>query len=65
MKNLPPCPKCQSALAYEDGSLLICPECGHECSRDASPAALESGALDVRDAHGNVLAADHGSGRGA
>lgn len=50
----PPCPKCQSALAYEDGAMLVCPECGHEWSKDAAPAAAE-GALAVRDAHGNTL----------
>ena len=27
---LPNCPKCNSEYTYEDGSLLICPECGHE-----------------------------------
>ena len=30
MENLPNCPKCNSEYTYEDGSLLICPECGHE-----------------------------------
>ena len=30
MSQLPPCPKCNSAFAYEVGDLLSCPECGHE-----------------------------------
>ena len=30
MINLPNCPKCNSEYTYEDGSLLICPECGYE-----------------------------------
>ena len=55
MTSLPPCPKCQSALAYEDGVLFVCPECGHEWSKDAAPTAAE-GDLVVRDAHGNTLA---------
>jgi protein PhnA len=55
MTNLPPCPKCQSALTYEDGALLVCPECGHEWPKDAVPTANEGG-LVVRDAHGNTLA---------
>jgi protein PhnA len=55
MTTLPPCPKCQSALAYEDGAMLICPECGHEWSRDTAPAGREAD-LVVRDAHGNTLA---------
>src|SRR5512145_482090 len=60
MSDLPPCPKCQSALAYEDGSLLVCPECAHEWSPGAaSPApasAAEEQGLVVRDAFGTVLA---------
>jgi protein PhnA len=54
MNTLPPCPKCKSELAYEDGAMLVCPECGNEWSRDAPTAAAES-ALVVRDAHGNEL----------
>lgn len=51
---LPPCPKCSSALAYEDGQLLVCPECGHEWPAVAPAADVEKG-LQVRDAHGNLL----------
>jgi protein PhnA len=54
MTTLPACPKCQSALSYEDGAMLICPECGHEWSKTAEAAGADS-ATDVRDAHGNVL----------
>ncbi len=54
MTTLPPCPKCQSALAYEDGALLVCPECGHEWARDEAPVAAE-GPVVVRDAYGNAL----------
>lgn len=32
MSKLPNCPSCSSEFAYEDGPLLICPECGHEWS---------------------------------
>ncbi len=58
MSDLPPCPKCQSALTYEDGSLLVCPECAHEWSPGAAgPAAPEpEQGLVVRDAFGTVLA---------
>jgi protein PhnA len=51
---LPSCPKCQSTLSYEDGAMLICPECGHEWSKDAEVPAADS-ATEVRDAHGNTL----------
>ena len=53
MSTLPPCPQCQSAYTYEDGSQLVCPECGHEWSRDATAAADEQRVW--KDAHGNVL----------
>ncbi len=58
MSDLPPCPKCQSALTYEDGSLLVCPECAHEWSPGASAAAAAPAdeGFVVRDAFGNVLA---------
>ncbi|NVJ69165.1 MAG: alkylphosphonate utilization protein [Alphaproteobacteria bacterium] len=53
MSELPPCPKCNSPYAYEDGSLLICPECAHEWSPSADAAAAEANA--VRDSVGNIL----------
>ena len=52
MTDLPPCPKCSSPYAYEDGALLVCPECAHEWNPDA-PAADER---VWRDSVGNVLA---------
>jgi protein PhnA len=55
MSPLPACPKCQSAYTYEDGALLICPECGHEWSaQGAEPVATEEARV-IRDAVGNVL----------
>ena len=55
--SLPPCPKCNSELAYEDRENLVCPECAHEWQQVAAPAAVEAGddARVVRDANGNVL----------
>ncbi len=54
MSDLPPCPQCNSEYTYEDGILLVCPECGHEWSKEA--AAPESEQEKVfRDANGNVL----------
>ncbi|MFC7048338.1 zinc ribbon domain-containing protein YjdM [Emcibacter nanhaiensis] len=50
MSELPPCPKCNSPYAYEDGALLICPECGHEWN--PAQAAEEN---VVRDSVGNIL----------
>jgi len=53
MSTLPPCPQCGSAYTYEDGALLVCPECGHEWS--PGQAHAEEPARVVRDAVGNVL----------
>jgi protein PhnA len=53
--ELPPCPSCNSPYTYEQGPLLVCPECAYEWT----PAAAEDDAPTervVRDATGNVLA---------
>jgi protein PhnA len=56
MADLPPCPECQSALTYEDGVQLVCPECGHEWRADApATTAGEQEQRVVRDSVGNVL----------
>ena len=52
MAELPACPKCNSAYTYEDGALLICPECAHEWSGDDR---LNPDAKSYRDANGNLL----------
>lgn len=53
MSNLPNCPKCHSEYTYEDGSLLICPECGHEWGLETADAVAEEKV--IKDANGNVL----------
>ncbi len=50
---MPPCPQCQSAYTYADGALLVCPECAHEWSPDAT--AQQEAARVWKDANGNVL----------
>ena len=54
MSTLPPCPQCQSEYTYQDGDMLICPECAHEWSASA-PAEAVAEARVWKDAHGNVL----------
>jgi protein PhnA len=54
MTPLPPCPQCQSAYTYEDGSMLICPECGHEWAAAAAEPSAEEARV-IKDAVGNVL----------
>lgn len=53
-----PCPKCNSELTYQDGQMLVCPECAHEWmpgSTSADSAESDEPAAVVRDANGNVL----------
>ena len=54
MSDLPNCPACGSAYTYEDGNNYVCPECGHEWSKDAAAASTDSETV-VKDANGNVL----------
>ena len=55
MSELPPCPQCGSTFTYHDGTLFVCPECGHEWSGEADTAADTDGPT-VCDANGNPLA---------
>ncbi|MGL4605916.1 MAG: zinc ribbon domain-containing protein YjdM [Eubacteriaceae bacterium] len=54
MENLPNCPKCNSEYTYEDGSLLICPECAHEWMTSLTNLETEAEA-GIKDANGNEL----------
>ena len=50
--SLPCCPKCQSEYTYEDGELLICPECSHEWKE----GEVNEEVIIIKDANGNILA---------
>lgn len=53
MSSLPNCPRCNSGYTYEDGNLLVCPECAHEWTLN-----LEANTTDdniIKDANGNIL----------
>lgn len=54
MSTLPACPQCDSPYVYEDGDMLVCPECAHEWNPGAP---LEGGEDEkiVKDANGNAL----------
>jgi protein PhnA len=54
MSNLPPCPRCASTLTYDDGTLLVCPECAHEWKASATAATVEEAPV-IRDAFGTPL----------
>ena len=54
--TLPPCPKCNSEYTYEDGALLVCPECAHEWTPGAVIAAEATETSSViKDANGTPL----------
>ena len=53
MDTLPPCPQCQSEFTYQDGEMMICPECAQEWSPSDNTEANDE--LVVRDANGNLL----------
>ncbi|MVW74699.1 zinc ribbon domain-containing protein YjdM [Pseudomonas xionganensis] len=54
MSTLPPCPQCNCEYTYEDGSLLICPECAHEWSPQATANDADDAKV-IKDSVGNVL----------
>jgi protein PhnA len=53
MSTLPKCPKCNSEFTYEDGNMLVCPECAHEWPKAAAENTDERRV--VCDANGNEL----------
>ncbi|CAM3373749.1 MULTISPECIES: zinc ribbon domain-containing protein YjdM [Saccharibacillus] len=55
MNELPNCPACNSAYTYEDGNLLVCPECAHEWTPGAEAPSGAEAEKKVRDANGNEL----------
>lgn len=54
MTTLPDCPKCNSQYTYQDGPMLVCPECAHEWTPNTGEQVDDGGPV-VTDAHGNVL----------
>ncbi len=54
MTDLPKCLKCNSEYTYADGTMYVCPECGHEWPQNAVAENNDSGPV-VKDANGNVL----------
>lgn len=51
--SLPNCPQCNSEYVYEDGLLLVCPECAYEWNPSDS---VEEEGLVVLDSNGTRLA---------
>ena len=55
MSELPNCPKCDSEFTYQDGILLICPNCAHEWAASESGPGESVDDDATRDANGNLL----------
>lgn len=53
--SLPSCPKCNCEYVYEQGNLLICPECAYEWSKFNNTTSDNSDEEVIKDANGNVL----------
>lgn len=49
--SLPHCPKCSSEYTYQDGDLLICPECSNEWKE----GEVAEDTVSIKDANGNLL----------
>ena len=54
MQALPKCPKCNSEYTYEDGNILICPECAYEWTLNSENQNTDD-VLVVKDSNGNIL----------
>ncbi len=54
MSDTPPCPQCGSEYTYEDGPMVVCPECAHEWAKDKAGQDGDEEKI-VRDSAGNVL----------
>jgi protein PhnA len=54
MSTLPPCPKCKCEYTYENGPLLVCPECFHEWEPKEEKEEVSASTI-VIDSNGNEL----------
>ncbi|WQZ89753.1 alkylphosphonate utilization protein [Helicobacter pylori] len=51
MQDLPPCPKCNDACTYHDGTQLVCSSCLYEWNENE----VNDEELIVKDCHNNLL----------
>lgn len=54
MNSLPKCPKCSSEYTYQDGMIMVCPECAHEWSINSEDSNSEVSSI-YKDTNGNIL----------
>lgn len=55
MTTLPACPQCHSEYTYEDGKLIICPECAYEWVKNVGDETPQEAVKIIKDANGNAL----------
>jgi len=55
MSNEPACPKCNYAYTYDDGVMVICPECANEWPMSTDATDSDGDAFIVKDSNGNIL----------
>ncbi len=55
MTNLPRCPQCNCEYTYEDGAMVVCPECAHEWAKVGAAVEGVPQKAEVRVAVGNLL----------
>lgn len=55
MSQLPNCPKCNCEYTYENGDLLVCPECFHEWKPEAEVKNEVATDNKILDSNGNEL----------
>ncbi|CUH92792.1 zinc ribbon domain-containing protein YjdM [Herbinix luporum] len=53
MSVLPNCPSCNSEYTYEDGNILVCPECAYEWTLEMQD--IKDNNDIIKDANGNEL----------
>lgn len=54
MSAHPSCPQCRSEFTYDDGEVLVCPECAHEWPKKPAITSHDDIRI-VRDSNGNML----------
>ena len=54
MADFPKCTKCGSTYTYDDGTMFVCPECGHEWSKETIADETPQEKV-ITDANGNPL----------
>lgn len=53
--NSTTCPQCKSPYGYDNGSLMVCPECNHEWSPAEETAEQINTDKVIKDINGTIL----------